>query len=59
MIEQVKSNERSSLLTLRFIRDQNIKTVSAIHQMLEQEITVSQKLKVKLDEAYDWKGNYE
>ena len=59
MIEQVKLNERSSLLTLRFIRDQNIKTVSAIHQMLEQEITVSQKLKVKLDEAHDWKGNYE
>ena len=59
MIEQVKSNARSSLLTLRFIRDQNIKTVSAIHQMLEQEVTVSQKLKVKLDEAHDWKGNYE
>jgi hypothetical protein len=50
MIEQVKLNlnSRSSLLILHLLQDLSIKTLISIHQMLEQDITVSQKLKVEV-----------
>ena len=49
MIEQVKLNlnSRSSLLILHIRQDLSIKTLFSIHQMLEQDITVSQKLKIE------------
>jgi hypothetical protein len=50
MIEQVKLNlnSRSSLLILHLLQDLSIKTLISIHQMLEKDITVSQKLKVEI-----------
>jgi hypothetical protein len=57
IIEQVKLNlnSRSSPLTLHLDLDQslNIKTLISIHQMLEQDITVSQKLKIEVSIGFE------
>jgi hypothetical protein len=60
MIEQVKLNlnSRSSLFTLHLIKNFSIKTLISIHQMLEQDITVTQKLKLILENDRDSKDNY-
>jgi hypothetical protein len=61
MIENVKlnSNSRSSLLTFNLDVPISIKTLIAIKKLLEQEISVAQKVKVNLKNVKERKEDLE